>query len=158
MQGPETRASLLLRLRDRDQELVWSEFIAIYEPVIYRFARGKGLQDADALDVCQDVFVSVEKSISNFDPERGGTFRGWLFKIARNTLINRLSRDRNTAGSGRTTAMLQLRELPNRDTKLSSEVDEQLRREIFQWAAARVQSRVSQIAWQVFWLRMARAG
>ena len=43
---PTTRHSLVLRLRNRDDEAAWAEFLAIYEPLIYGLARRKGLQDA----------------------------------------------------------------------------------------------------------------
>jgi len=43
----ETRASLLLRLRAADDTVAWYDFVCIYEPVIYRIARSRGLQDAD---------------------------------------------------------------------------------------------------------------
>ena len=45
---PATRASLIVKLRDTGDENAWSEFVAIYEPFVYRLARQKGLQDADA--------------------------------------------------------------------------------------------------------------
>ena len=44
--GPETRASLLLRLRDPADERAWAEFLAVYQPVVYRLARRNGVQDA----------------------------------------------------------------------------------------------------------------
>lgn len=49
-QVPPTRNSLILRLRNRRNVDAWQEFAAIYEPVVYRMARRRGLQHADALD------------------------------------------------------------------------------------------------------------
>jgi len=45
---PVTRASLLLRLRDQQDDLAWAEFIELYVPLVYRFARKQGLPEADA--------------------------------------------------------------------------------------------------------------
>ena len=40
---PTTRRSLVLRLRDPRDEAAWAEFVEIYEPLVYRLARKKGL-------------------------------------------------------------------------------------------------------------------
>ncbi len=85
--SPPTRATLLVRLRDRDDTGAWSEFVRDYGPMLYRFVRSRGLQDADASDVVQDVMRSVGLAIGRLDYQkhRGG-FRAWLFTITRNKL------------------------------------------------------------------------
>ena len=84
--------------------------MAIYEPLIHRLARAKGLQHADAQDLAQEVFAAVGKAIDRFDPDSDrGSFRGWLFRIARNLMINFLTRQKDPQGTG-DTAMMQLLE------------------------------------------------
>ena len=56
---PITRHGLVLRLRKPDDEGAWAEFVDIYEPLVYGLARRKGLQDADARDLCQEVFRAL---------------------------------------------------------------------------------------------------
>ena len=70
---PSTRASLLLRLRDPQDHEAWIEFVTLYEPVIYRLLRRNGLQDADAREIMQELFLAVSRSIDRWDPakERG---------------------------------------------------------------------------------------
>lgn len=77
--NPETRPSLLAVLSSDNNELAWAEFTEIYSPVIYRYCRKKGLQEADALEVLQDVLLQVYQYIAAFDydPDRG-RFRAWL--------------------------------------------------------------------------------
>ena len=47
-QSPETRESLLLRIRDPRDRDAWYEFVSIYRPLIYRVARRYGLQEAQS--------------------------------------------------------------------------------------------------------------
>src|SRR6266404_5901544 len=102
---PTTRASLLFRLRDSQDHEAWVEFVSLYEPVAYRLLRRHGLQDADAREVMQDLFMAVSRSIDRWDPAKErGSFRGWLWRVARNLVINWLKhRERRviaTGGSG----------------------------------------------------------
>ena len=77
----------------------------LYGPVVYGFARQRGLQDADAADLMQEVMRSVSAAIGQLDYDRKrGTFRGWLFTITRNKVFNFLSARRiRPQGSGDTT-------------------------------------------------------
>ena len=64
---PETRASLLIRVRDPADQTAWHEFVEIYRPIILRLARQKGMQDADADDVAQQVLVAVAQAVEQRD-------------------------------------------------------------------------------------------
>src|SRR5213592_1313025 len=104
-ESPATRASLLVRLRDGGDADAWREFVYLYAPIIYGFARKRGLQDADAADLMQEVLRSVSAAAHRLDYDRNqGTFRGWLFTITRNKVFNFLSARRiRPQGSGDTT-------------------------------------------------------
>ena len=103
--SPLTRASLLVQIRDGANAGAWQEFMQLYGPVVYGFARKRGLQDADAADLMQDVMRSVSDAIGRLDYDRSqGTFRGWLFTITRNKVFNFLAAHRiRPQGSGDTT-------------------------------------------------------
>jgi RNA polymerase sigma-70 factor (ECF subfamily) len=60
---PATRASLLVRLRDPHNRAAWREFVDLYAPLVYGYARKQGLQDADAADLSQEVLGAVAGAI-----------------------------------------------------------------------------------------------
>ena len=64
---PETRDSLIAQVKDPLNREAWDQFASIYRPVIYRLARRKGLQDADAQDLAQQVLISVSLSIGRWE-------------------------------------------------------------------------------------------
>ncbi len=54
-----TSPTLLIRLRDGDDFRAWELFVEIYSPVIFSYCRRRNLQDSDAADVCQEVFLTL---------------------------------------------------------------------------------------------------
>ena len=153
MNGPGTRHTLITKLRDPSDREAWGEFVAIYEPLVYQLARQKGLQDADAKDVCQDVFRTVARAIDQWEPgpERG-TFRGWLFTIARNLVINFLSRrNRHPRGSGDSNMHALLHAIPAADPGITAQFEMAYRRRLFHWAAEQVRGEFTAKTWQAFW-------
>ena len=153
MNGPETRPSLLIRLRDSSQQAAWQEFVEIYEPLVYRLALKRGLQHADAADVAQEVFAVVEKAIGDFDPDPSkGSFRGWLFRIARNLALNHLTRCREPRGSGDSSVQRLLDSTPDESSEVATEFQMEFRRQIFRMASDRVKQQVNSTTWRAFWL------
>jgi GTP cyclohydrolase I len=60
---PSTRPSLLVRLRDFEDRHAWHEFVDLYAPVVFGYARSRGLQNADAADLTQEVLSQVAEAI-----------------------------------------------------------------------------------------------
>ncbi len=91
---PTTRRSLLIRVRDPRDHGAWAEFESIYRPAVYRFARRRGLQPADAEDLSQRVFQKTAHKVSEWDEVgKQGSFRAWILLVTRNEVINALSRN-----------------------------------------------------------------
>ncbi|MDX1964168.1 MAG: sigma-70 family RNA polymerase sigma factor [Pirellulales bacterium] len=150
--APDTRASLILRLPDTADHAAWREFAEIYEPLICRLARGRGLQEADTRDLVQDVFLAVSRSIGRWDPAKErGRFRDWLFTIARNQLLKVLTRRKYrpwSAGGSDLTPLFDNQPAP--ESNLSTDLDQELQRQIFAWAADKVRHQVHEKTWRAF--------
>jgi RNA polymerase sigma factor (sigma-70 family) len=151
--SPTTRASLLLRLRDSQDHQAWVEFVSLYEPVAYRILRRHGLQDADARDVMQELFIAVSRSIDRWDPAKDrGSFKAWLRRVARNLVINWLKkRERRALATGGSGVQAMLDMLPADAGPETVEFDRELRRALFQRAAQQVRGDVQPATWQAFW-------
>ena len=81
--GPQSAGALLRRLCDSPSQDDWARFLTVYGPTIYRYGRRHGLQDADALDVVQNVCMRVCRAIPTLQYDaRRGTLEGWLYTIA----------------------------------------------------------------------------
>ena len=149
---PPTRASLLLRLHDPHDEAAWREFVELYTPLVYGYARRQGLQDADAADLSQEVLRAVAGAISRleYNPARGA-FRNWLFTIVRRKLSHwRRAQENRTAGSGNTATHRLLEQCPAPDG-LEAAWQAEWERGVFAWACEQVRRDVTDTTWQAFW-------
>jgi RNA polymerase sigma-70 factor (ECF subfamily) len=151
--SPLTRASLLIQLRDGNNQDAWREFAQLYSPVIYGFARKRGLQDADAADLMQDVMRSVSMAIGRLEYDRhAGTFRGWLFTITRNKVYNFLSARRiRPQGSGDSTTNQLLAEHPDNAGDFDAWELEYQRR-VAALAMDRIKNEFQENTWRAFHL------
>lgn len=150
---PATRLSLLVRLRDARDDRAWAQFVELYAPLVYGFARKHGLQDADAADLTQVVLQAVSGGIRrlDYDPQRG-SFRGWFFTVVRNKLRNFLAAQKQPGrGTGDSDVQLQLQQLPTREDDQTAWWDQEYERRVFAWAAEQVRGAFQDSTWQAFW-------
>ncbi len=87
-----TSASLIMRVRDQSQE-AWSELVNLYAPLVNRWCLRKGVNETDAADVMQEIFISVANSLDRFQcndasRQQPGSFRAWLWTIARRRIAD----------------------------------------------------------------------
>jgi RNA polymerase sigma-70 factor (ECF subfamily) len=148
---PSTRPSLLIRLRDARDADAWRQFVELYGPIVYRFARRHRLQDADAADLTQEVLRAVSTGVGrlDYDPRRG-SFRGWLFTLAHRKLYDLLARRRRqeqASGDSATHALLDEQPAPDSEEVWNQEHERQL----FAWAAEQVRGQFTETTWRAFW-------
>ena len=149
-----TRASLLIRLRDNADADAWSQFVDIYSPLIFSFARRCQLQESDAADLVQEVMGEVAKSISRFeyDPELG-KFRSWLYKIAKRTSSRIQQRQlRQPKGTGDSHAVQLLSNHPDQHDDLQQLWDREYQQQLIDWATAQIRDQFREDTWRAFWL------
>lgn len=86
-----TRASLIGRLKNWEDQLSWQEFFDTYWKLIYSVARKTGMSDAEAQDVVSETMTSVAKHMPGFhyDPAVG-SFKAWLLKLTRWRIIDQV--------------------------------------------------------------------
>jgi RNA polymerase sigma-70 factor (ECF subfamily) len=152
--SPPTQTSLLLRVRDAQDEQAWKEFAELYVPLVYGFVRKHGLQEADAADVTQEVMCRVARAIRtlDYDPARG-SFRGWLFTLVRNQLHQfHRGGQRPDRACGGTSIRQVLHGQPAPEEDTAASWDQEYERRLFAYAAAQIRGDFRDSTWQAFWL------
>ena len=79
-----TSSSLLIRLQDSKDQQAWSQFVELYTPLMFYWARRTGLNSDDAADLVQDVLTLLVRKLPELRYERDKSFRGWLRTITLN--------------------------------------------------------------------------
>jgi RNA polymerase sigma-70 factor (ECF subfamily) len=119
-------------------------------------AKRRGIQDADAREIVQEVLMSVISAIDRFDITATGSFRGWLGRITRNATIDRLRKAtaaRERIGDSGALQKLEQLAVAESSGKLSLEEEFELdrRQQLFRSAAAEVRRRTGETNWIAFW-------
>jgi RNA polymerase sigma-70 factor, ECF subfamily len=74
------------RAKNGDAEAFGELFDRFHVPV-YRYIASRVARPSDAEDLTQTVFVKALEALPRYEP-RGVPFGGWLFRLARNTVID----------------------------------------------------------------------
>lgn len=79
-----TRASLIQRLKNWEDQASWQEFFETYCRLIFGVAVKRGLTKSEAQEVVQETMISVAKHMPAFkyDPAIG-SFKTWLLNMTR---------------------------------------------------------------------------
>jgi RNA polymerase sigma-70 factor, ECF subfamily len=80
-------AACIKRAQNGDKN-AYGELYKQYYVRIYRYCRINMYNQPIADDVCQEVFIRAWKALPRFSLKDGGTFQAFLFRIARNLIID----------------------------------------------------------------------
>ena len=77
----------LVKLAVRGDSSAFGELYDRYQPMIYRFVAVKVSRREEAEDITHQVFMSAWQNIRSYE-HRGHPFSSWLYRIARNQVID----------------------------------------------------------------------
>jgi RNA polymerase sigma-70 factor (ECF subfamily) len=143
---------LIQRLANPADSVAWERFEKCYQLAIYRYARSRGLQQIDAIDVVQEVLLAVHRQAARWEPTgRAGSFRAWLAETARRVTLQVIRfRDRTKSSAAASSIVEALATMPIHED--SAEDQRETDRWRFYCAAATVEAEVSQQNWRAFWM------
>lgn len=137
-----TSSSLIGRVK-ADEAGAWDRLVTLYAPLLYHWCRRWKLQDEDLADVFQEVFKTLVIRIGGFRRERANdTFRGWLFTITRNKVLDHFRRRGHEVGAP-------LADVPA-PAATDPEEQEALRR-LFLRGLDLIRGEFEERTWQAFW-------
>ena len=147
-----TSSSFVELVKQRDAE-AWKRLSSLYGPMVYRWARQAGLQESDAADLTQEVFLVVAQQVQEFDKRRGTKFRAWLWGITRNKLRewHRLHAAHPLAAGGSSAHQfwLELPDAPPPETGSKAPFDEEAA--LLHRALELIRADFADHTWEAFW-------
>jgi len=156
-QALATRASLLERLKDLEDQVSWQEFYTTYRKLMFSFALRHDLTPTEAEEVVQETVITVARNLPNFqyDPRRC-SFKTWLFNLTlwrvrdqirkrhpQETSIDRQPRDTDPTAA--------IERIPAAEgEQVSALWDEEWQQDLLARAMERLKARVDEKHYQIF--------
>lgn len=78
----------LTKLAQKGDKNAFGEIYNLFYKKIYRYCMYNLNNQQQALDICQDTFLKAWKSLPSFSQTPTGTLQAYLFKIAKNLIID----------------------------------------------------------------------
>jgi len=146
----QTPVTLLLRLRLRTDQEAWRQFVRIYAPLMYSWARRLGFSPDDAKDRVQDAFLLLAEKLPHFRYDRARRFRAWLWTV----FLNRCRQVRRRLDILSETTCADLDNLQSDETIAESDESE-FRGHLTRSAMELVRTEFPEHTWDAFWRHVA---
>lgn len=142
-----TSASLLVRVKDTLDQEAWNRFVEIYAPFLLTWGLGRGLSEADASDLVQDVLEVLSRELPSFDYDGSRSFRAWLKAITDRRAKN-FFRDQSRRPSAGIDSDIAEAAIVESESDLYEE--QEYRKAIIQQVFALVRNEFSDDVWKAF--------
>lgn len=147
----ETRKSLIVRLKNEQNDSAWRDFVCTYEGFLNRLVRRQGVPERHVPDVTQQILLAIATSVDGWnDDGNTASFRRWLTTVSRNVVVRFMSRERKQAagvgGSDLIAALQNVEAAPDENSVRLYE------HELVVWAAEQVRHEFLETSWRAFWL------
>lgn len=147
----ETRKSLIVRLKNAQNESAWRDFVCTYEGFLDRLIRRQGVPERHVPDVTQQILLAIAKSVDGWkDDGNPASFRRWLQAVSRNIVIRFMARERKQAGGVGGSDLLAV--LQNVEAAPDDNNGRRYEHELIVWAAEQVRHEFLDTSWRAFWL------
>lgn len=145
-----TQSTLLDRVRDPADASAWREFYGLYAPLLYRFARARGLSRQDAEEIRDECLAVLARKLPTFDyaRDRGG-FKNWLWTMVVRKVIDQARKRRDV--SAKTSV---LRRVKTREPSPEEVWEKHWLREHLKYCVDRVRGDVSEQNYAAFRMLM----
>jgi RNA polymerase sigma factor (sigma-70 family) len=117
-----TRATLIQRVQNQQDDESWEEFIRVYRRYIYAIIRSMNISEHDTEDILQQVLINLWNGLPKMDYQKIKRFRSWLSTVTKNCVtdfIRKRTREANRlekAGKDDTLSYLKTIRLPEIDS------------------------------------------
>lgn len=78
----------IVKQAQRGDKEAFGKLYQYYFPRLYRYCKANMYRDDLASDICQETFLKVWKALPTFRFTQTGTFQAYVYRIARNTIID----------------------------------------------------------------------
>lgn len=89
-----TSTTLLARIGNPKDSVAWETFVRLYSPLLFYWAKQRGLQQSDSEDLVQKVLIKVFKKVGTYRRGEPGSFRSWLNTVLVHQWIDDLRKKR----------------------------------------------------------------
>lgn len=136
-----TRLSLILRVRNPEDQIAWKEFADRYRPSVVRFAeRGFSIQKADAEEIAQEILLKLVKSMQSFEYQPNRSFRSWISTVTRHAIYSYFRKEKHR----------KKKSLDASREELSKRIALEIYQDLYFELEPIVRTRVSDNAWAAF--------